>query len=48
MRNKPRMSTLAISIQHNFGSASHDNQRKKRNKMNPNWKERGKIINVCI
>ena len=35
MRSKPRISTLAISIQHNFGSASHGNQRKKRNEIYP-------------
>ena len=25
-------------IQHSFGSVSHSNQRRKRNKRNPNWK----------
>ena len=40
--NKTSMSTLATFIQHNFGSPSHGNQRRKRNKRNPNWK-RSKI-----
>ena len=34
--NKTRRSTLAIFIQHNFGSSSHGSQRRKRNKGNPN------------
>ena len=36
IRNKTRMSTLATLIQHSFGSLSHGNQRRKRNKRNPN------------
>ena len=43
IRNKTRMSTLATLIQHSFGRPSHGNQRRKRNKRNPNWK-RGKTI----
>ena len=34
------MSTLATFIQHSFGSPSHNNQRRKRNKRNPTWKRR--------
>ena len=37
------MSTLATIIQHSFGSPSHDNQRRKRNKRNTNWKRRRKL-----
>ena len=37
------MSTLATLIQHSFGSSSHSNQRRKRNKRNPNWKRRSKL-----
>ena len=36
--------TLAIFIQHFFGSPCYSNQRGKRNKRNPNWKGRSKII----
>ena len=32
------MSTLATFIQYSFGSPSHGDQRRKRNKRNPNWK----------
>ena len=37
------MSTLATIIQHSFGSFSHSNQRKKRNKRNPIRKEEVKL-----
>ena len=40
------MFTLATFIQQSFGSPSHDNQRRKRNKRNPNWKRRNKIVTV--
>ena len=42
IRNKTRMSTLATIIQHNFGSPSHGNQRRKRNKV-IQGKEEGKL-----
>ena len=32
IRNKTRMPTLTITIQHSIGSSSHTNQRRKRNK----------------
>ena len=38
------MSTLATFIQHSFGSPSRSNQRRKRNKRNPNWKRRSKTV----
>ena len=38
IRIKTRMSTLATFIQQSFGSPSYGNQRRKRNKRNPNWK----------
>ena len=38
---------LTTVIQHSFGSVSHSNQRRKRNKRNPNWKRRGKTVTVC-
>ena len=44
--NKTRLSTLTTIIQHSFGSFSHSNQRRKRNKRNPNWK-RSKTVTVC-
>ena len=40
IRNKTRMSSLATFIQNSFGSPSHSDQRRKRNKRNPNWKRR--------
>ena len=32
------MMVFNTTIQHGFGSPSHGNQRRKRNKRNPNWK----------
>ena len=37
------MPTLTTTIQHSFGSFSHSNQRRKRNKRNPDWKSRSKL-----
>ena len=39
--------SFTITIQHSFGSFGHSNQRRKRNKMNPVWKRRSKILTVC-
>ena len=38
VRNKTRVPTFTATIQHSFGSFGHSNQRRKRNKRNPNWK----------
>ena len=38
IRNKTRVSTLIITIQHSLGSHRYSNQRRKRNKRNPDWK----------
>ena len=38
---------LTTLIQHGFGSPSHGNQRRKRNKRNTNWKRRSKTVTVC-
>jgi len=38
--------TLTTTIQHSFGSFSHSNQRRKRNKRNPDWKKRNKTLTV--
>ena len=46
VRNKTRVPTLTTTIQHSFGSFSHSNQRRKRNKRNPNWK-RSRTLTVC-
>ena len=43
IRNKTRVPTLTTTIQHNFVSFSHSNQRRKRNKRNPDWKEKVKL-----
>ena len=45
-RNKTRVPTLTTTIQHSFVSLKHINQRRKRNKRNPNWK-RSKTLTVC-
>ena len=37
------MSTLTTIIQHSFVSPSHGNQKRKRNKRNPNWKRKVKL-----
>ena len=47
VRNKTRMPTLTITIQHSFGSVGHSNQRRKRNKRNTDWKRISKIFTVC-
>ena len=46
-RNKTRMPTLITSLQHSIGSPSHSIQTRKRNRMYPNWKGRGKIVTIC-
>ena len=47
VRNKTRVPTLTTSIQHSFGSFIHRNQRRKRNKRNPDWERRSKTLTVC-
>ena len=44
---KTRTPTLTTIIQHSFGSPSHSNQRRKRNKRNPNRKRRSKAVTIC-
>ena len=39
--------TFPNTIQHSFGNFSHSNQRRKRNKRNPDWKTRSKTLMVC-
>ena len=46
IRKKTRTSTLTTFIQHSFGSASHSNLRRKRNKRNPGWKRRSQTVTV--
>ena len=41
-----RVPTLTTILQYSFGSSSHNNQRRKRNKRNPDW-ERSKTLTVC-
>ena len=45
IRSKTRVSTLTTVIQNNSGSPSYSNQRRKRNKRNPDQK-RSKSFNV--
>ena len=47
VRNKTRVPTLTITIQHSFGSFGHSNQSRKGNKRNPNWKRRSKTLTIC-
>ena len=47
IRNKTRMSTVTTFIHHSFGSPSHGNQRREKNKRNANWKRRSKTLTVC-
>ena len=47
IRNKTRVPTLTTTIQHGFRSPSLSNQRRKRNKMNPDWKRKSKTLTVC-
>ena len=47
IRDKIWVPTLTTTIQHSFGSSSHSDQRRKRNKRNPDWKRRSKILTVC-
>ena len=47
IRNKTRVSTFPTIIQHSYGSPSYSNQRRKRNKRNPDQERRSKILTVC-
>ena len=38
------MPTLTSTIQHSFGSFGHNNESRKRNKRNPDWKRRRKTL----
>ena len=44
IRNKTRVSTFVIIIQHSSGSPSYSSQRRKRNKRNPDRKRRSKTL----
>ena len=46
VRNKTRVPTLITTIQHSFGSFSHNNQRRERNKRDPDWKKEVKTLTV--
>ena len=48
VRNKTMVPTLTTSIQHSSGSFSHSNQRRTRNKRNPNWKRRSKTLSLQV
>ena len=43
IRNKTRVSTFTTITQHSSGSPSYSNERRKRNKRNPDWKRRVKL-----
>ena len=40
VKNKTRVPTFTITIQHSFGNFGHSNQSRKRNKRNPDWKKK--------
>ena len=43
----PKDRNKTTTVQHSFGSFSHSNQRRKRNKRNPDWIRRSKTLSVC-
>ena len=43
MRNETRVSTFTTLIQHSSGSPIYNNQRRRINKRNPDWKRRSKL-----
>ena len=47
IRNKTRAPTFLTIIQHSSESPSYSNQRRKRNKRNPDWKRRNKALTIC-
>ena len=47
IRNKTRVSTFTTIIQHISESPCYSNQKRKRNKKNPDWKRRSKPLTVC-
>ena len=47
IRHKTRVFTFTTIIQQSSGSPSYSNQRRKRNKGNPDQKRRSKLLTVC-
>ena len=47
IKSKTRVSIFTTIIQHSSGSPSYSNQKRKRNKRNPDWKIRNKALTVC-
>ena len=47
LRSGTRVSTFTTIIQHRFGSPSYSNQRRRKNKRNPDQKRRSKALTVC-
>ena len=47
IKNKTRVSTFTAIIHHSSESPSYSNQRRKRNKRNPEWKRRSQALIVC-
>ena len=47
IRNKTRVSIFTTVNQYSFGSPSYSNQRRKRNKRNPDQKRISKALTVC-
>ena len=48
VRNKTRVPMLSTTIQHSFASFSHNNQRIKRNKRNPDWKKKEVKLSLFV
>ena len=47
LRSETRVSTFTTIIQYSFGSPNYSNQRRKRNKRNPDQERRSKTLSVC-
>ena len=47
IKDKTRVPTHTTNIQNGFGSPSHSNQKRKRNKRNLDWKRRSKTLD-CL
>ena len=47
LRSGTKVSTFTTIIQHSSGSPSYSNQRRKRNKRNPDQERRSKTLSVC-
>lgn len=47
IKNKVRVLTLTIPVQHGSESPNQSSQARKRNKSHQNWKGSSKIVSIC-